>query len=128
MFTSITANDKLLLHFAPALTGPWTEHPASPIVDGNIHLARPAGRVVSMDGRLFRFAQDDGPKYGRQVFAFEITELDETTYREVPVGDRPVLAGSGSGWNRDKMHHLDAHELAPNQWIACVDGKGVLPK
>ena len=84
-----------------------TEHPRG---------ARPGGRVVAVDGRLLRFAQDDGPKYGSQVFAFEITELDETTYREVPAGDRPVLARSGSGWNRDQMH-----TWMPTSWLRSVD-------
>ena len=47
--------------------------------------------------------------YGRQVFAFEIRRLDETGYDEAPAGDGPVVGPSGSGWNRDRMHTVDAH-------------------
>ena len=128
MFTSTPENNRLLLYFADALEGPWTQHPASPIVRRDPHIARPGGRVLVMGDRVLRFAQDDEPKYGIRVFAFEITQLDETTYREIPVGDGPVVAASGSGWNRDRMHTVDAHQLAPDRWIASVDGKGVLPK
>jgi hypothetical protein len=128
MFTSTPENDQLLLYYASALEGPWTLHPASPIVRKNPHVARPGGRVLVMGDHPVRFAQDDEPSYGHQVVAFEITQLDETTYREVPAGDGPVVAASGSGWNRDRMHTVDAHQLAPDRWMACVDGKGVLPK
>ncbi len=128
MFTSTPENSQLLLYFADALEGPWSQHPASPIVRRDPHIARPGGRVLVMGDRVLRFAQDDEPKYGIRVFAFEVTQLDETTYRETPVGDGPVVAASGSGWNRDRMHTVDAHSLAPDRWIASVDGKGVLPK
>jgi hypothetical protein len=126
MFTAPYSNDELRLHVADAPSGPWREHPSSPVIVDDPHISRPAGRVLAMDGRLLRFAQDDNPFYGRQVFAFEITELTESVYREARLGTGPVLAPSGSGWNSEKMHHLDAHAFGPNRWIACVDGTGVL--
>lgn len=128
MFTSTPENNQLLLYFADALEGPWSEHPASPVVRRDPHIARPGGRVLVLGDRILRFAQDDAPKYGIQVFAFDVIELDATTYREVPAGDGPIVAASGSGWNRDRMHTVDAHMLAPDRWMASVDGKGVLPK
>jgi hypothetical protein len=125
MFTSLPSHDVLRLHFANDLLGPWREHPKSPLIRGNPRAARPAGRILTLeDGRILRFAQECEPTYGRQVFAFEITRLDESGYSESPVGDRPILSGSLFGWNSYKMHHLDAHCLAPGRWIACVDGKG----
>ena len=128
MFTSTDSNDELRLHFADELLGSWKEHPASPVVRGNAHTARPGGRVVRRHDRLIRFSQDDAPFYGRQVLAFEITRLDEEAYEEVPIGTGPILGGSGSGWNKDQMHHLDAHEIGPDRWIACVDGRGQPPR
>src|SRR5262249_50203127 len=125
MFTSTPHNDKLRLHMADALTGPWTEHPSSPIVKANPHIARPAGRVVEADGRLLRFAQDCDPFYGRQVNAFEITRLDAASYEESPVSETPILAPSGSGSNQGQIHHIDAHCGAPGGGIGSVDGKGV---
>jgi hypothetical protein len=114
--------DTLRLYFAPALTGPWVEHPRSPIVSGNPHIARPAGRVLVDGDRIIRFAQDCSPKYGLRVFAFEIVELTPELYEERPLVSGDILGGTGAGWNSDGMHHIDAHRLDHERWIACVDG------
>jgi hypothetical protein len=115
-------HDILRLFYADDLLGAWTEHPASPVVSGNPHTARPGGRVVSAAGRLIRYAQDCSPKYGISVNAFEITTLTKADYAEVPVTGNPLLTGSGSGWNAAGMHHVDAQEIGAGQWIAAVDG------
>jgi hypothetical protein len=115
-------HDNLRLYFADDLFGAWTEHPASPIIEGDPHVARPAGRVVRAGGALFRFAQDCKPRYGLGVRAFEITTLTTTGYAERPASPSPVLAGSGTGWNATRMHHVDAQEVAPGRWVASVDG------
>jgi hypothetical protein len=114
--------DVLRLFHAPELPGPWVEHQASPIVTGNPHIARPAGRVLVLDGRVYRFAQDCYPHYGTQVRGFEITELTTRSYCEQEVPENPVLAASGTGWNASGMHHVDAHPEQNGAWIACVDG------
>ena len=115
-------SDTLRLYMADDLLGPWKEHPKSPVVRGNPHTARPAGRVLSLDGRLLRFAQDCLPEYGTAVCAFEITTLTSTTYDEVMCGTNPLLQASGKGWNRAGMHHIDSHCIGDGGWIACVDG------
>jgi hypothetical protein len=115
-------HDTLRLYLSRRLVGPWREHPASPIVEGNRRLARPAGRVLTMGGRVTRFTQDCYPHYGRQVRAFEITTLTPDSYREVELDQSPILTASGKGWNRSGMHHIDPHRLNGKQWIACVDG------
>lgn len=121
--TSLHAtDDELRLYCAPALTGPWTEHPASPIVAGDSGSARPAGRVVTVDGRLYRYAQDCRTDYGFAVRALEITALSLTEYAEHMV-EAPVVAASGAGWNRRGMHHVDAHPLDDGRWIVAVDGR-----
>jgi hypothetical protein len=117
----------LRLYYADELTGPWHEHPQSPIVHQNPHIARPAGRVLVLEDRVIRFAQDCAPLYGLNVQAFEITELTRRTYAERPHG-APILAGSGSGWNAAGMHHLDAHLKDNRKWIACVDGWCRVPR
>jgi hypothetical protein len=116
------AHDTLRLFSAPALQGPWQEHPHSPLLARNPHIARPAGRVVSIDHRLIRFTQDCAPVYGAMVRAFEVTALSATHYAERPLGAAPVLTGSGAGWNAAGMHHLDPHRLPDQRWSACVDG------
>jgi hypothetical protein len=119
-------HDQLRLHVADDLFGPWRLHPHSPIVDGDARLARPAGRPLAFDGRLFRFAQDCREVYGGAVTPIEITRLDLETYADRPLA--PMLGrGSSdpaSAWTRDGMHHVDAHQLAPGRWLACVDGNG----
>ena len=115
-------DDTLRLYHAPALTGPWREHPRSPIVHGDRRTARPAGSVVSLPGRLVRWAQCAHPPYGSDVRAVEITRLTVDDYLEREIGGNPVLAGSRRGWNSRGMHHLDAHRLGDGWWIAAVDG------
>lgn len=115
-------HDTLRLYQAADLTGPWVEHPASPIKQNDPHLARPAGRVLVVDDQVFRFAQNSVPYYGMDVCAFAIDELSPTAYREREVSHGPILRGSGSGWNGCGMHHLDAHFLNDGRWLACVDG------
>lgn len=117
-------HDTLRLYYAEDLLGSWLEHPKSPIVRNNAHIARPAGRVLMMNDKIFRFTQDCQPAYGTQVRAFEITELTTTTYQEREIEQNLVLKPSGSGWNSGGMHHIDPHFIHDEKWIACVDGRG----
>lgn len=113
----------LRLYRAEAPTGPWHEHPQSPIVAPNETGSRPAGRVLIVGGRPVRFAQDGFPAYGSQVRAFEIVDLSSTVYQEREAGaGGAVLRGCGNGWNAGGMHHVDAQQAADGTWIACVDG------
>jgi len=114
--------DGLRLFGAEYLQGPWNEHPRSPVVTANPHLARPGGRVFEHEGRLFRYAQDDFPEYGRQIWALEITTLTDTDYAERMVSERPILRANRFGWNAHGMHHVDPHLQSEKNWIACVDG------
>lgn len=110
--------------FLCGLTGLWTEHPKSPVVRGDPNKARPAGRVLVFDGKIIRYAQDDYPKYGNQVRAFEIIELTTTSYEEKELKQLPMTKPSGIAWNVKGMHNIDAHRLNKNKWIAAVDGYG----
>ena len=116
------AHDTLRLYHAPDLRGPWQEHPRSPIIQENPHIARPAGRVVVVGDRILRFAQDCFPVYGTRVRAFEITELTPSTYREQPASRGPLFGPSWRLWTQGGMHHIDSHPLDSHQWIAAVDG------
>jgi hypothetical protein len=123
IFTS-DRDDILHLFFSDDLMGCWQEHPKSPIIRGNGHIARPGGRILLSKNKVFRFTQDCEPKYGYQVRAFEITELTPERYTEQEVSDNPILKPTGKGWNAERMHHIDLHEIGTNQWQACVDGIG----
>lgn len=122
LFTTSTSSDTLRLYYANDLMGDWIEHPESPVIRGNAHIARPGGRVIVVDDKIIRYAQDDEPQYGRQVQAFEITLLTTTHYQEKEVQENPILDASGSGWNQIGMHNIDPHQIKQNEWIACVDG------
>ncbi len=120
LFSETMGNRVLRLYFADTPRGPWTEHPKSPVVNGNPEIARPGGAVVEMGGRLYRFAQDDAKYYGRHVWAMEITKLSPTEYEERKVGRKPVLKGFDR-WNRRGMHHICPLKT-DDGWIAAVDG------
>jgi hypothetical protein len=122
LFTASTKSDTLRLYYASELCGPWIEHPKNPIVRGDANIDRPGGRILVLDGCVFRYAQDDEPVYGTQVRAFEITELTTINYEEKEVGENPILEASGAGWNRNGMHHIDPHQIDEDKWIATVDG------
>ena len=115
-------HDTLRLFFASKLTGPWTEHPKSPIIRSDKRRARPAGRLVEFDNTLIRFAQDCVPVYGTSVRAFRITKLTVDDYADFENKRSPILTGSSVGWNALGMHHVDPHRLSNGQWLACVDG------
>jgi hypothetical protein len=114
-------HDTLRLYQAAELDGPWSEHPCSPLIVGNAHRARPAGRITLWQDRLLRFAQDCHPIYGQHVYAFDVA-LTPETYHERVITRQPILRGSGAGWNAIGMHHLDPHLLPNGRWVACVDG------
>lgn len=120
-------HDTLRLYFSDELTGPWQEHPKSPLIKNDACRARPAGRILTVDNKLIRFAQECVPVYGTRVRAFDILELTTTTYMDVENLASPVLQPGGTGWNALGMHHIDAHRQADGSWLACVDGFGALP-
>ncbi len=111
----------LRLFYSENLSGPFVEHCQSPVAEGK-DLARPGGRVLSVDGKIFRYAQDNSGHYGRRLRLFEITTLTTEGYEETEIAILPPLHGSGLGWNADGMHTIDPHPINNNQWIACVDG------
>jgi hypothetical protein len=119
---ALRGSDTLTLHVSRALQGPWREHPESPLVRGDKHIARPGGRVLAVDGALIRLAQDDAPTYGRQLRALRIETLSVTRYAERELPQSPFLTASGQGWNADGMHHADIQHLPDGSWLAAVDG------
>jgi hypothetical protein len=113
----------LRLYHAPDLEGPWIEHCASPIVRDDARNARPAGRVITFDGQLIRFAQDCSVEYGARVWAFAISHLDREAYDESPASIEPVIgAGTSGRWRTIRMHHIDIQPDSTGGWVACVDG------
>jgi hypothetical protein len=115
--------DTLVLYYAKNLIGPWTEHPASPLIKGDKNIARPAGRIITVDDKIIRYVQDGDPEYGNAVRVFQVDVITTTNYEDHEVTKNPILMGSGRGWNSSGIHHIDTHQLNDMDWIACVDGK-----
>jgi len=123
MFVARSGNETLRLFYSPDLTGPWTEHPRSPVVEKNLDIARPGGRLLILDGTLYRMGQDCYPTYGNQVFAYQVTDISTTAYKEKVI-DIPIVKATSKGWNAEAMHHVDLHQINNNMWIAAVDALG----
>jgi hypothetical protein len=116
------AAKSLHIFYADNPVGNWREHPVSPVLEANNSIARPGGRVVACEGKLYRFAQDGVPHYGSSVRAFEILNLTTREYEEREVNRSPVLSAGKEQWNLNGMHHVDAHLVNSEHWFACVDG------
>jgi hypothetical protein len=121
-----TTCDELRLYYADCLWGDWIEHPMSPIVCNNMEISRPAGRIVTIDDRLVRFAQDCTNSYGGNASAIQINLLTKDSYLEERINPHhPYLFTLGTlKCNGLGMHHLDPILLSDGSWLACVDGKG----
>ena len=127
--TNPEKDDTLRLFSADALRGPWKEHPQSPLIQGDENIARPGGRILQYDEKIFRVAQDDWPLYGNQVRIFQITRLSLSEYIEHEICETPKLESEFSvstglipPWRSDGIHHLDAYQTGKENWIVCVDG------
>lgn len=124
LFTETINDYSLHLYFSDSPLDTWIEHPRSPIISQDANISRPGGNVILYDNRIFRYAQDDYPSYGNQVWAFEITELTKEDYHEKRISDKPILKGYNN-WNELGMHQISICKI-DNKWIAAVDGFGRL--
>ena len=78
--------DELFLFSAPdPLSNDWTPHPMSPVVS-DVRRARPAGRLFSHRGQLYRPSQDSSRGYGYGVRMNRVVDLSKSSYREEEVG------------------------------------------
>lgn len=76
--------DELAIYFADRLKGPWTPHPANPVVS-DVRRARPAGALFRDQARLIRPSQDCARAYGYAIVFSEVIALSETEYDERPI-------------------------------------------
>lgn len=112
-----SSSDELFLFVADQLSGPFSPHPANPIVS-DARRARPAGRLFRRDGRLIRPAQDCAPSYGAAIVFNEVLELSPTHYRERPSGRLHPYWSPG----------LDGcHTYNEAAGIEVLDARGVVP-
>jgi hypothetical protein len=110
--------DELHVHFANSLRGPWKPHPRNPVV-WDIRRARPAGRLFTRGGQLFRPGQDGSVRYGHAVVFNRVDVLDTEDYQETPVGrlDPSWLSGN-----------VATHTFNANEDWEVVDAQRYLAK
>ncbi|HVQ07471.1 MAG TPA: hypothetical protein VMS43_03455 [Allosphingosinicella sp.] len=91
--------DELFAWHAPGLAGPWQPHRLNPI-KSDCRGARPGGRPLRLDGRLFRPAQRCERAYGEALVWFEIVALTPDAFAEVEVAtwraEGPATSGPHS--------------------------------
>jgi hypothetical protein len=75
------SDQQLHLYYADSLLGEYKPHPRNPLVD-DLSGARPAGHIISVDGELYRPAQNSRYTYGGSITLQRITRLDEQEYAE----------------------------------------------
>jgi hypothetical protein len=88
LFTGMAENEgsfplvELFLFFSGDLfAGEWDSHPLNPIVS-DIKKSRPAGRLFTRNGKIFRPSQDCSKFYGYGFDLNEVLLLSETEYLE----------------------------------------------
>ncbi|HST36401.1 MAG TPA: hypothetical protein VLK25_07210 [Allosphingosinicella sp.] len=93
--------DELYAWHAPDLHGPWQAHALNPI-KSDCRSARPGGRVIQLDGRLYRPAQRCERFYGEALVWLQIGTLTPGAFEEAEVAlwraEGPGLSGP---------HHAD---------------------
>jgi hypothetical protein len=96
-------SDALHLWSAPDFRGPWTAHPANPVLI-DIASARPAGRIVMRDGALLRPVQDCRRGYGAALAIARIQRLDETGFEQTV----ETILTPGPQWPGRRLHTLNS--------------------
>lgn len=85
MFTNAASsgdiNDELHLYSADRLMGEWKPHPRNP-VKSDVRSSRPAGRLFTQGGALYRPGQICAPLYGSGISLHKVTTLTQDDYVE----------------------------------------------
>jgi len=123
-------NSHLGLYTASSLTGSWSEHPDSPVTNGNspeiVHFESPGGRPFFGSSDIFL------PVVGGNDLKMSIMRITTLTpsaleQRVLPVGAFIDAGDFGGGWTATGMHQMDVYK--PNAGdnlsgaFAVVDGK-----
>lgn len=83
--TGASSWDELCLYYSDSpISTKWTPHPMNPIVS-DVRRARPAGRLFTKDGVLFRPSQNSERRYGYALSINRINRLTTTEYSEETV-------------------------------------------
>jgi hypothetical protein len=101
-----------LFYSRELFSGDWTPHPMNPLVS-DVKNARPGGRMIEKNGRLYRISQDCSKRYGHGLNINEIVVLTETQYEE------KLVERVGPNWD-NKI--LAMHTLNHDHKLTVIDG------
>jgi hypothetical protein len=110
--------DELFLFSRRELTrGRWEPHRLNPLIS-DAGRARPAGRLFTWKGRLYRPSQRCTPRYGYGLHLNEVTTLSREDYREVTVTSAqplwsPRLRGVHTYSHHEGLTVIDAMSSNP---------------
>jgi hypothetical protein len=111
-------SDTLAIYHAEHLLGPWLPHASNPVMIDRAS-TRPAGNLVTLNGRLWRPVQNCSDGYGAALALAEVVELSPTTFRQIV---RHSLK-PGPSWPGRKLHTLNRCGR-----LEVIDGSRVQPK
>lgn len=97
-------DERLLLWHAPTPLGPWEAHERNPVKIDRAS-ARPAGTPFTLDGSLYRPAQDCSRTYGARVVINRVRTLEPAEFQEEPVA---FVEPDASGPYPEGIHTLSA--------------------
>jgi hypothetical protein len=110
-------SDALWLWTAPDIFGPWTPHPLNPVTI-DAASARPAGRMFTQSGAIWRPVQDCRRGYGAAMALARVDRLDEGGFSQTIA----AVLRPGAGWPGRRVHtyneaggfeFIDGSALAP---------------
>jgi len=110
-------HDNLCLLYARQLEGPWVRHRKNP-VKVDVRSSRPGGTLFSVNGKLYRPAQDCSGTYGRALVVNEVRACTPDDYEERPVA---VLTPDRNGPFPRGLHTLS---IDGNRIL--IDGKKLI--
>ncbi len=120
----------LYIFHAASWRGPWLPHAQNP-VKIDVRSSRPAGAFLSVDGVLYRPAQDCALRYGSAIAINRVLELTEHRFREeVAFVLRPDPGGpypdglhtiNGIGEDRGALTIVDGQKLSFEPIAAIAD-------
>jgi hypothetical protein len=119
LFTAMAENEgafpqvELFLFYSDQLLSDrWQPHPMNPIIS-DVRNARPAGRIFTKDGAIFRPAQYGSSRYGFGYNLNQILELSPSSYLEKQVSSMkpdwdPDIQATHTYWSDGKLTVIDA--------------------
>jgi hypothetical protein len=106
--------NELHIYYADNLVDEFVAHKMNP-VKIDVVSSRPAGNIISMNGKLIRPAQDGSKTYGYAIHFMHIIRLSETEYEE------EVLDHITPTWRKDLTA---VHTFNQNEKITVIDVNG----